>query len=141
MSTIISRLQQFIEAYGLNNNSLTVRAGLSVGLIAQSIKSGKGLHSDTIQKILNAFPEVSAEWFVMGRGPMLRDEGAASSLAADPPAPYRRKVNKAQEPSGDRTEDMMADMMKRLERLEKLQRSGPAGLVTSTNSGGAPKKS
>ncbi len=72
MGSIIDRLQEFIEAYGLNNNSLTVKAGLSVGLLAQAIKNRKGLHSDTIQKILNTYPEVSAEWFVMGRGAMRR---------------------------------------------------------------------
>lgn len=87
MGSIIDRLQEFIEAYGLNNNSLTVKAGLSVGLLGQAIKSRKGLHSDTIQKILNTYPEVSAEWFVMGRGGMLRD-GKSLLVAAEPHPPY-----------------------------------------------------
>ena len=89
MNTIIDRLQQLIAAYGLNNNSLTVQAGLSVGLLAQSIKNGRGLHSDTIQKILNTSPEVRAEWFVMGRGSMMR---VSNSMAAEPAVPYGRSA-------------------------------------------------
>ena len=80
METIIDRLKQFIEAYGLNNNSLTVKAGLSVGLLGQALKNKKGLHSDTIQKILNTYPEISAEWFVMGRGSMQRSHSESHAL-------------------------------------------------------------
>lgn len=136
MGSIIDRLQQLIAAYGLNNNSLTVKAGLSVGLIAQSIKSGKGLHSDTIQKILNTFPEVSAEWFVMGRGTMLRD-GPALAVAAEPGANYGQSKEDIIEAA---REAARIAAREEFEALARRKRTSPVAVVASTNCGGAPPK-
>lgn len=57
----------------INDNSLTVKAGLSVGLIGKARKAKKGLHSDTIEKILYAYPELNPVWFVTGIEPKQND--------------------------------------------------------------------
>lgn len=72
MENIIDRLEAVMKHFGLNNNSLTVQAGLSVGLLGQARKNRKGLHSDTIEKVLTALSAVSPAWFVLGEGEMLR---------------------------------------------------------------------
>ncbi|MCW5900469.1 MAG: hypothetical protein KIT10_14490 [Flavobacteriales bacterium] len=137
MSTIIDRLQELIQAYGLNNNSLTVKAGLSVGLIAQSIKNGKGLHSDTIQKILNAYPEVSAEWFVMGRGQMKRTaQHQGLPIAAEPPAPY---VTPSEELLNAAREAGRQAAREELNALLERKRTSPV-LAGGANSDGAKLK-
>lgn len=56
---------------GINNNQMTVAAGLSVGLIGRAIKSKSGLNSDSIEKILYAYPELNPNWLLTGRGEML----------------------------------------------------------------------
>ncbi|WP_442795348.1 S24 family peptidase [Pelobium manganitolerans] len=55
----------------INDNSLTVKAGLSVGLIGKARKAKKGLHSETIEKILHAYPELNPVWFLTGKEPRL----------------------------------------------------------------------
>lgn len=71
MSTIIDRIQCYMSRNGINNNQLTVAAGLSVGLIGRAIKSKSGLNSDSIEKILYAYPDLNPNWLLTGRGSML----------------------------------------------------------------------
>lgn len=72
MENIIDRLVKYMEFRKLNPNKITTDAKLSVGLIGKSIQAKKGLHSETIEKILLAYTELSSDWFVIGRGEMLR---------------------------------------------------------------------
>ena len=44
----IERLQYFMEKKGINDNQMTVNAGLSVGLIGKAKVSGKGMSSMNI---------------------------------------------------------------------------------------------
>ena len=71
MSTIIDRIQCYMSRSGINNNQLTVAAGLSVGLIGRAIKAKSGLNSDSIEKILYAYPDLNPNWLLTGRGSML----------------------------------------------------------------------
>ena len=70
--TITERLQLYMNHKGLNPNKLTVEAGLSVGLIGRAIKNNAGLNSDTIEKILLTYKDLSPEWFVSESGSMLK---------------------------------------------------------------------
>lgn len=71
----IDRLQKFMETEGINDNQMTVRANLSIGLVGRCRKERKGMASDSIEKILSAYPELSAEWLFRGEGEMLRTTG------------------------------------------------------------------
>ena len=70
----IERLQYFMEKKGINDNQMTVNAGLSVGLIGKANVSGKGMSSMNIEKILLAYPDLSADWLLTGAGSMLKDD-------------------------------------------------------------------
>ena len=63
-----------MEKKGINDNQMTVNAGLSVGLIGKAKVSGKGMSSMNIEKILLAYPELSADWLLTGAGSMLKDD-------------------------------------------------------------------
>lgn len=71
MSNFIDRIQYFMKQTGINNNQMTVAAGLSVGLIGRAIKSKSSLNSDSIEKILYAYPNLNPNWLLTGRGEML----------------------------------------------------------------------
>jgi phage repressor protein C with HTH and peptisase S24 domain len=73
MENIIDRFDKFMEIKGLNDNQVTVEAKLSNGLLGKSRKTGKGFHSDTIEKILQTYDDLNPVWFLMGRGEMLID--------------------------------------------------------------------
>lgn len=69
---ITYRLFKYMEYKGLNPNSITISAGLSVGLIGKAIKNSGGLNSDTIEKILHTYVDLNPVWFVLGDGDMLK---------------------------------------------------------------------
>ena len=68
METTIDRLVQYMAFKGLNNNKVTVEANLSIGLIGKAIKNGKGMNTDSIEKILHAYSDLSSEWLITGEG-------------------------------------------------------------------------
>lgn len=73
MELFIDRLQYYMQEKGINNNQMTVSAGLSVGLIGRAIKTKSGLNSDSIEKILYSYPDLNPNWLLTGRGSMLID--------------------------------------------------------------------
>lgn len=64
-----------MQGEGINDNQMTVAAGLSVGAIGK-IRAGKskGMNSTNIEKILYTYPQLSGEWLLTGRGEMLYDK-------------------------------------------------------------------
>lgn len=73
MGKFIERLQFFQEKMGINDNQMTVKASLSVGLLGKAKKSGKDMAAESIEKILCAYPELSADWLLTGRGNMTKE--------------------------------------------------------------------
>lgn len=72
-STFIDRLLLFMEKEGINDNQMTVSAGLSVGVVGKMRKGiTKGLNSSNIEKILYAYPQLSATWLLTGVGNMVQ---------------------------------------------------------------------
>ncbi len=65
-SQILNRLKKFMEMKGLNNNQVTIKAGLSNGQIGKAFKRNQGLNHDTIEKLLHAFPDLDRNWFLTG---------------------------------------------------------------------------
>lgn len=69
--TFIERLDRYKEYAGLNDNQITVKSGLTVGVINSARKRGSSLSGDNIEKILNAFKDINARWLLTGEGEML----------------------------------------------------------------------
>lgn len=74
MNTFIERFQYYMDKKGLNDNQVTVAAGLSVGQLGKAKNSGKGLNSSSVEKILNTYRDLSAEWLLTGQGSMLKSD-------------------------------------------------------------------
>ena len=84
MANSIERLQCFMSEKGLNDNQMTVAAGLSNGLLGKAKNSSKGLNSTSIEKILFAYPDLSAEWLLTGRGEMLKSAALHKETVREP---------------------------------------------------------
>lgn len=65
---IRERILVFLEFKRLNRNQFYKMTGLSNGYLD---KKG-GISSDAFEKIRTAFPELSLDWLVSGKAPMLR---------------------------------------------------------------------
>lgn len=71
---LFDRLDKFMLHMGLNDNQVTVTAGLSVGSLGKQRKGARGLSSDSIAKLLYAYPDLNANWLFTGEGYMLKTE-------------------------------------------------------------------
>lgn len=63
---IIDRLRQWQKSSGTNDNQVTVKAGLSQGLLFNARIKGGDLSGKTVKKILAAFPDIDSEWLKTG---------------------------------------------------------------------------
>lgn len=75
----IERLQYYMEMKGINDNQMTVAAGLSVGLLGKLKRNGKGMNSTNIEKILLSYPDLSPTWLLTGKGDMTKTAPAPLS--------------------------------------------------------------
>lgn len=69
------RLSIFMTSKGINNNMITVTAGLSIGQIGKAISNNSGINSNSIEKILHAYKDLNPEWLLTGKGSMLKING------------------------------------------------------------------
>ncbi|MGD2035091.1 MAG: hypothetical protein PVF73_08560 [Bacteroidales bacterium] len=123
MSGIIDRLEQFMDSKGINNNRMTVQAGLSIGLIGSARKKKAGLHSDNVEKILKAYPELNPGWLITGRGSMFRNEYSgieeSVSVVEDPQEEYASLVKELRETISV-LKEQLAEAKKDRELLRKI---------------------
>ena len=67
------RLDKYMNIKNLNDNKITVQAGLPVGSLGKQRKGGRGLSVQSIAKILHTYPDINAEWLITGDGEMIKD--------------------------------------------------------------------
>ena len=70
----IERLKEYLDSRGISNSRAEKDCGFSNGLISNAYKTKTAMGSDKIEKILTAYPELSAEWLLRGTGSMLITE-------------------------------------------------------------------
>lgn len=122
--TFIDRLEFFMKTEGLNSNSLTVAAGLSNDLIGKALKNRSSMNSDSIERILCAYTNLSAEWLMTGKGTMyVNDQPAKASdipnnLNSDSLVFFLRDKNKELECENRRLLVENASLRTRLELLD-----------------------
>lgn len=83
-NNFIERLQYYMKLKGINDNQMTIAAGLSVGLLGKLKKSGKGMNSSNIEKILYSYPEINASWLLTGKGEMLVSHDTPTDAPSKP---------------------------------------------------------
>lgn len=68
---IIDRLDKYMREKGINDNQVTVNAGLSIGLIGNARRGTHDLGKKAIDKILNYYQDLNRYWLLTGDGRML----------------------------------------------------------------------
>lgn len=84
MANFVDRLVLFMQESGINDNQMTVAAGLAIGSIGK-LRNGKtkGINSTNIEKILSSYPQLSVEWLFTGEGNMLKTSNEETMPAPD----------------------------------------------------------
>ena len=83
MPPILARLQQFMDHENLTSYQVNKDSGLCKGLLINAFTNQRGLTTSTLEAILNTYPQLNANWLIVGRGEMLNPEpDAAVPLSA-----------------------------------------------------------
>lgn len=70
----IERVKKVIDLKGLSISAFEKAVGLSNNSIQVAIKRNANLKDETLNSILNAFPEVDPTWLLTGKGEMMAGE-------------------------------------------------------------------
>ena len=123
----IDRLEAFMKAEGLNANKVTVAAELSNGLLGKALKTRGSMNSDSVERILCAYTNLSAEWLMTGKGTMYVNDlpgdtfNISNSLNNDSLVFFLRDRNKELECENRRLLVENASLKTRLELLDKSE--------------------
>lgn len=71
-TTISQRLKQFVDYKGFTINKFSALIGASNSYFNKVFSKNTNIGSDRIEKILEEFEELSAEWLLTGKGKMLK---------------------------------------------------------------------
>lgn len=75
---IIERFDEYMKFRGLNDNQVTVSAGLSVGLLSNARKGNYDLGKQAVRKILSFYQDLDEVWLITGKGSMIQEEKTVS---------------------------------------------------------------
>ena len=123
----IDRLEAFMKAEGLNANKVTVAAELSNGLLGKALKTRGSMNSDSVERILCAYTNLSAEWLMTGKGTMYVNDlpgdtfNISNSLNNDSLVFFLRDRNKELECENRRLLVENASLNTRLELLDNSE--------------------
>ena len=79
------RLSQIVEYYKLSVREFERIIGVSEGVINKTLQRNTGLKAETIQKIVEKFPQISLNWILLGEGEMLKSEDKPVAKQTDNP--------------------------------------------------------
>ena len=115
---LIQRLDQYIAYAGLNDNRLTVLAGLKIGIINSARKRQKGMSSDNIEKILLVCKDLNARWLLTGEGEML---SMVESVSNTELSSFLKNQNKELMEKIDRLNREVGDLQRQIAEMKKRE--------------------
>ncbi|MDB5271516.1 MAG: hypothetical protein JWP58_4556 [Hymenobacter sp.] len=84
---IDQRFAQLIQQFGLTKNSFAISLGKTASVVQHLIDGRNKPGYDLLCKVFEIYPNVSRDWLLLGRGPMLVSGEHAPKAVAPPVAP------------------------------------------------------
>lgn len=81
MSRITERIERVIKEKGLSVRAFEQSIGASNGSVAAAIKKGTDISILSLSKIIDTYPDISADWLLGGEGYMLKSSNYTEGLA------------------------------------------------------------
>lgn len=84
----IERVKELINYLDISISAFEKATGMSNNSIQTAIKRVSNLKDDTLNSILNKYPEVSAEWLLTGKGSMFSKDISLDGTMSEPGTQY-----------------------------------------------------
>lgn len=97
-ATIYQRVKCVLEDKSISVNALSKQINVAQATLNPQLRGDRTLAANIVEKILDAFPDVSAEWLMRGVGTMYHKEGDAeevSYMVAESPRHDEPKVEES----------------------------------------------
>jgi len=112
------RLDKYMNINNLNDNKITVQAGLPVGALGKQRRGSRGLSVQSIAKILHTYPDINAEWLITGDGEMTK--GGENTLS-EPQSGYIGKCAECKQ-KDQRIADLLETIAVQKELISELKK-------------------
>ena len=76
----IERLELFLKSEGITITACEEKCGFSLGTLRKAISKKTDLKTDSIIKIIEAYPNLDTDWFLMGKGIMIKSVNPSNIL-------------------------------------------------------------
>lgn len=84
---ITQRVREFLSYNSISINSLAKQINVAQATLNPQLRGDRTLAANIVVKILDAFPDISAEWLLRGEGEMYKsNSGSAQNEAAITPS-------------------------------------------------------
>ena len=116
--TIVERLQEILKYSNLSVRALAIKCSLKQQTLDKHIKGISEPSANTLMGIAAAFPEISADWILLGSGTMLRSDREAERISklVDTISTLQDTINAKSD-----TIDVLNERIKQLENQPKLK--------------------
>lgn len=94
---VLERIKEYIDYKGISIAAFEKSIGMSNASFGKSLKSGKGIGSDKLEKILKVYTDISSSWLLTGEGTMLKNDTVPPSGATVQPIHQPRSPEKKME--------------------------------------------
>lgn len=91
---VLERIKEYIDYKGITIAAFEKSIGMSNASFGKSLKSGKGIGSDKLEKILKVYTDISSSWLLTGEGTMLKNDTLPPLEAAVQPIHQPRSPEK-----------------------------------------------
>lgn len=96
-ATIYQRVKLVLEDKSISVNALSKQINVAQATLNPQLRGDRTLAANIVEKILTAFPDVSAEWLMRGIGTMYSNQDAddSSYLVAETPHHEEPKIEES----------------------------------------------
>ena len=111
---ILSRLQAVVSYSKLSDRAFALKCGIKQPTLDKQLKGVRSVSLETITAVAKCYPEISADWLLLGEGEMLRNASKSEeriNMMLDTITLLQSTINSKDE--------AIKALMKRVEQLEK----------------------
>jgi len=93
MQSIVTRLKEYLDHIGVNTSSAEIAIGVSNGSLSKPFNKDTTIKTDTLEKFLTKYTDISSDWLLRGKGSMIVNAGL--DLVNETRAVYKMKTDRS----------------------------------------------